>query len=280
VLIYRNWFNIIYLLLTLFPYYLFDLAYGYLRLLLLVEYSEINILILGIVRVLCSLVDNGLLRYCLEVAAYSFGRMLVYLLICIHVLTTVYMKIEDSAGIYESSDFPVDLSTRYITTFYYICTTATTVGYGDVLVNHQWPIAILGRYSYQVFLMLMAVVGNGIFLSMILSTTRSFSEAMRASQEAVQEFEDWMAVYIKNMNKSTQVNRYFKAAFNFFKFNYYFNIGQSANYNQYLERALPEESEEIKKAMTRGAYEKFQKYFEMLSDDVSQQLVLAMQPMM
>jgi hypothetical protein len=172
----------------LFPFYFFSITLGIIRLLMFVEYTDLEYICKGLADLFTLPFPEGIKKHTLKNILFQLTLLSVYMLLVSHMCACVFLVMEREAlpGSSTSSQDPgLD---KYITTLYFLITTSTVVGYGDVTINHKADKLVFLRYGYQVFIMLFSVIINGVFYAIINSLVRDSEEDMRKIKIEVELF--------------------------------------------------------------------------------------------
>jgi Ion transport protein len=151
-----------------------------------VEYTDLEYICLGVVSLLTAPMAEGIKKHTVKYIVLQFFLLTLYLILVSHMCACVFLIMEREAipGDATSSSGAA-IFDRYITTLYFLITTSTSVGYGDVTINHKADRLVFIRYAYQVFLMLFSVVINGVFYTLLNSIISTADQNMRKIREEV-----------------------------------------------------------------------------------------------
>lgn len=97
----------------------------------------------------------------------AFANIFIYLLIVVHITSCFWIRNNYLDGI-------EDFSKALFDSIYYVTTTATTVGYGDFLVNHSETRNVASRYIYQMFTMLNGILFSSIMFGLVNKLMKGF----------------------------------------------------------------------------------------------------------
>ena len=155
-----------------------------------VEYTDLEYICQGVVSLATSLMAEGIKKHTIKYIVLQFFLLTLYLVLVSHMCACVFLILEREAipGDVTSSSGAA-IYDRYITTLYFLITTSTSVGYGDVTINHKANLLVFIRYAYQVFLMLFSVVINGVFYTMLSAIINTADQNMRKIREEVCKYE-------------------------------------------------------------------------------------------
>ena len=111
---------------------------------------------------------DGIHKYVAKEMTSKFILLGVFTLLISHILACIFLATERAAipdgATTKSSESLLD---RYIDTLYFLISTSTSVGYGDITINHKLENLVIFRYSYQIFIMLFSVLSTGAFYTVI-----------------------------------------------------------------------------------------------------------------
>lgn len=269
--------NIFYRLIILFPFYFINMSMGYIRMLMFLEYQDLKLVFEDFVRVSTFWMPVGVKRYTVRQLSTMLVVLSVYLVLMSHMLACVNIILEKSA----LGSTEVNNMNLYISQLYFLITTSTSVGYGDITINHQATRLVIIRYSYQVLLMLFSVMVNGIFYSLIFSSVFAAAQLVERGKYAVEQFDEWLGKYYRHFHiTSNDQNKYYKIAISFFKFSYYFNIGRVVNMENLAEKLPITYSNFIKESVTLGIQSKFASFFSLLTPEAALELIMNLEPLM
>ena len=188
---------------------------------MLAEYEDMIILCRRGVELLTLPIRNGLIRHLVRSVFGTFLLLAIYLLLFSHLTACVFIFTEKIA--LETEISGQDPWTRYISVLYFMVTTSTTVGYGDITIDHKSSKYVFIRYSYQVLLMMMSLLVNSVFYTLINATVNDVCYILDKMQEPIEEFDYFLAVRIKKMNNSNGLNKFYLQNTTNFNFRYNFN---------------------------------------------------------
>ena len=163
----------------MFPFYFFSITLGIIRLLMFVEYTDLEYICKGLANLFTFPFPEGIKKHTLNKIFFKLTLLTVYMLLVSHMCACVFLVMEREAIPGSSSSNQDPGLDKYITTLYFLITTSTVVGYGDVTINHKAEKLVFIRYSYQVFIMLFSVIINGVFYALINFLVRDSEDDMR-----------------------------------------------------------------------------------------------------
>ena len=270
--------NILYRFIILLPLYLISSEYGYIRLVTLVEYNDMQLVIRGFTRLTTFWIKDGLLKYTLNKVIWLLLIITAYLILFSHISACVFLILETMA-LGEASDYlKMDAPTRYTKVLYFLITSQTSVGYGDVTVNHQSDELVVLRYLYQLFLMLVSIMINGVYYTILLVTIKEATEVFYQNKNEIERFEDWLTAIYRRMLPTPAQNPYYLVTMLYYKLSYILNVGQVLNYGNYLSNLWPEAANQVQLSMSSALSNKFPAYFSILSPESGQLIISKMQP--
>ena len=274
----QNKLNIVYRVIILLPAYLFSPEYGYIRLICLVEYKDMELVIRGFSRLSTFWIKDPLLKYTLNKVLWLLLIITVYLILFSHISACVFLILETMALGKASDYLMMDPWSRYVKVLYFLITSQTSVGYGDVTVNHESTQLVILRYLYQLFLMLGSILINGIYYTILLVTIKEATEVFFQSKNEIEKFEDWLTAIYRRMLPSPAQNPYYLVTMLYYKLGYILNVGQVLNYGNYLSLLWPDAANQVQESMSSALQVKFYPYFSLLSEELIKRLLSKMQP--
>jgi hypothetical protein len=164
----------------------------------------------------------------------------------------------------------------YNDAIYFLFTTASTIGYGDLTVNH-WSLSnVAGRYLFATSLMIFALIFFAYVQSLIYALLREFQAVDLKVREKVDEFEDWMAV--RNMTAGVVIHyRYEKNLKEFFDYLLQFDIFSAIGADGYIDLMQYRHKERLYDSATEYVASQFS-FFEELSPKTKQNIILGLTP--
>eukprot|EP00347_Sterkiella_histriomuscorum_P018225 403346317 len=190
-------------------------------------------------------------------------RTLLYFTIYLHFMTCMwilfsysenswiddYMKFQEL----DSNNIQSDYTYMYWTSFYFITTTATTVGFGEICPTHT------SEKAYLIFLEFTAICSFSIITSKILSLkwTQSLTTIIQEKQDAI---ESYLGKIDKNCKRNMS-NYTYDQAQEFIKISYLKGLELQFKKNKYYKILPPNLREKLAQTVL-GDYEiKFQCFF-------------------
>ena len=127
-----------------------------------------------------SKISDGVQKYILKQVSSKFLLLFLYTILFTHILSCILLVIEKSTiheGVTTSANHKGGhLFYHYVNILYYLISTSTSVGYGDITINHKSDKLIIIRYLYQLLIMLFTVTSVGAFYTIINQITKSVDE--------------------------------------------------------------------------------------------------------
>jgi hypothetical protein len=126
------------------------------------------------------LLRESLLKYTLKTLLTQFLVIFIWIILVSHVCTCYWIRLDlDSSGL--SFDL---FYTTYVKNSYYIFTTSSSTGYGDITIDHKATDFVILRYLYQLVLMYFGLVVNSLLYSLINTLSQRTEEVLsRPTQE-------------------------------------------------------------------------------------------------
>jgi CRP-like cAMP-binding protein len=193
---------------------------------------------------------------------------LVTILLLSHFLSCLWLRI----NAFEILDVAKD----YITAAYFIITTASTVGYGDVSVDHKETRSIAGRYIFAILIQIASLIFFAYIQSLISSLLKQFraSKALTASES--QEFEEWMTV--RNQTQGVIIPYNFeKILYEYFFYMNNFDLFSAVNRNGFIDLISIKIKEDILHNATQYIISSFS-FFDGMHDGLAQGLIYLFSP--
>ena len=239
------------------------------------EYEDMIFLCRRAIDILFYPFQHGLTKYIIEHLFSVFLILCIYTLLFSHMSACVFIFTEKQAEYGQSDQSPVD---RYISVLYFMVTTSATVGYGDITIDHKSVNLVFGRYLYQVLLMLLTLVLNSAFYSLINSSVNDAIYMFEKMQEPLEEFDYWQAARIRKMEKSTNVNNFYKQNNTNFNFLYNFGLEIWIWYLDFIEKIPVAWRNIIIENVCSDLRSKFINYFDIQSKELTHEQIFAMKP--
>ena len=123
----------------------------------------------------------------------------------------------------------------YINSFYFIYSTATGLGYGDITINKSDEGDLNGRYCFAIMLMFMALVYFAFVQSMIVNLLKKWEKINNNSLGAFTEMEDWLVIR-NNSGRGAIPWLLERKVFHYFKFLMQWDISSILCENGFLEK--------------------------------------------
>lgn len=275
---FRNKWDILYRIIILAPLYLIDANLGYIRLLMFVEFDDMQFLSNRFVTIILWPLKNGLYKYIFSKVFRTFFMLTLYVMLVSHISACIFILTEQIALQVDTEEGKhID---RYISVLYFIISTSTTVGYGDITIDHKAERLLEFRYSYQILLMLFSLVVNSLFYSLINITVNEAVYILDKPYEPLEEFEYWMTARVRKMKKSQEVNKFYVSASNNFKFSYHYSIADLIQYGEFIHKIKYTFKDTIKEYSARDLKQKFNTFFGLISGEATHKLIFHMRPVM
>ena len=243
---------------------------------MLTEFDDMLFLCRQGIQYLFWFIRKRLLKHLITKVIGTFLILTIYILLFSHVSACIFILSERLAFAKEGSD--LDPYSQYVSAIYFMVTTSTSVGYGDITIDHSTQILIPIRYLYQVFLMLVSLVVNSAFYSFINMTVDEAIYILDKMQEPLEAFDLWLGARMKQMPSSNRVNKFYRLNTTNFNFSYNFDLNMWVNYLKFLDRIPSEWSDIIKFHSTYDLKTKFLQYFEQIPPILDEKIIFAMRP--
>lgn len=210
-----NKLRLVYHLVVLFPFYLFGFDWAMVRLIGLLELGELKDLIRLLLTAVFRIFPYTERYREKKLLAIDLMNAVAVLYIIAHVLACLWIRVNR----FDHRDLP----TTYVNALYFLMTTASTVGYGDLTVDHVSESGTIGRY---LFAMVIIVIGLNYFayLQSVISVI-AFDWRLnfqRHSNLIGKSLQEWMAARNKlsaagiPVSLEVKINRYFTSIQNIF----------------------------------------------------------------
>ena len=239
------------------------------------EYQDMLFLCRNTLDLSLWLLQDGVFKYIVRHVVGNFLILSLYVMLISHMLACIFIFMEKTALGEDESKDPADW---YISVLYFIVTTATTVGFGDITINHVTRRLVFLRYSYQVFLMIFSLFASSSFFSLVTTTVNDAVYIISKMSEPLEDFDVWMKTRLKNMPKTLEVNKFYQLNTTNFKFNYNFNLQSTILFNDFMAQISHEWRSQIKLHTCSDLMSKFKIFLEPLPEDLDHRLLLAMSP--
>lgn len=254
---------------------------AYIRLLMLIECKDLNLIISAMVAFMLSWMRGGALKHSVKSVLTPMLIITAYLMIVCHINACLIQLQEDNLNIQLLNiGSGVDSTYRYISTFYMLITTQTSVGYGDILINHTTDSDVSGRYLYQIMLMLTSIMFNGIYYGLLILLIEQQKAAQNKATEEAENFEAWLSVIFRSLPRDPTLNKLFRLMYNYFKFTCYCSLGKVINSQSYIGQISYKYAQDVQEMTSHGLRDKFGSFFSLLDQKLSIDLVQAMKPLM
>jgi CRP-like cAMP-binding protein len=216
------------------------------------------------------------LKYILRHVVGDFFILMNYFLLISHIIACFFILTEKLAKSEVGLDNdPFDW---YISVLYFMVTTATTVGYGDITIDHQTQRFIFLRYGYQVFLMVFSLFASSCFFSLVQTTVKDAFYILNRMGEPVNEYEMWLNNRIQKMPRIIEVDTFYRLCITNYGFNYNYSVKIWIWFNDFMDKLSDDWRETIKHKACCDLMVKFTSFFEPLPESLDHELVFGMQP--
>ena len=123
---------------------------------------------------------ESLLKYTLKTLLTQFLVIFIWIILVSHVCTCYWIRLDlDNSGLSSGLFY-----TTYVKNSYYIFTTSSSTGYGDITIDHKATDFVILRYLYQLSLMYFGLVVNSLLYSLINTLSERTEEVLsRPTQE-------------------------------------------------------------------------------------------------
>jgi hypothetical protein len=126
--------------------------------------------------------SDGIKKYIYNKTTSVLLLLAMYLCLISHLGACIFMIMEREALADSDSSGGHAPNKSYITVIYFLITSQTSVGYGDVTIDHLSIKLVFVRYFYQIVLMLFSIIFNGIFFSLILTVTADAANLLNSAK--------------------------------------------------------------------------------------------------
>lgn len=165
----------------------------------------------------------------------------------------------------------------YNSAIYFLFTTASTVGYGDITVDHRSSFVVAGRYLFASSLMIFALIFFAYIQSLILSLLGEFQAVDLKVKAKVEEFEDWMTV--RNMTAGVIIlYKYEKNLKEFFDYIHKYDVFSALGSDGFLELMQYQHQQVLHESATEYVASCFS-FFEELSPLIRQKIIMSLVPL-
>jgi hypothetical protein len=159
----------------------------------------------------------------------------------------------------------------YIRSYYFLFATATTIGYGDVTVDHKNPSIVKTRYTIACVLIIFAIVFYAYVQAKILQVKSQFGGLDAVLSDGLNEFEDWMAV--RNMSHGVSISaRYEKNLKDYFVYMLRTDLHSALQIGGYIEQVSHSIREVILERTSSSFISKFS-FFKLLPESLAVKII-------
>ncbi len=159
----------------------------------------------------------------------------------------------------------------YINGLYFLFSTASTIGYGDVTVSHRDRYRVNERYLFASFIILVSLIFFAYIQSLIQSLFHDLTIQTRAKQEYIEELDDWVASLQKPGCKITYHWEYaFKS---FMRIVESKDVNRALSESGYVEQISPAQRERIEESLSQWFTKRFH-FFNALEADAKVKIAL------
>lgn len=268
--------NILYRVIIITPFYFVDPNICYVRIFMFSEYEDMQLFCKSFIKLFFFFLENDLTKYIVVNSITTLLLLTLYLMLfahtcaCIFILTERYALDDDpSKGHYQN---------RYTSVLYFMITTSSTVGNGDITISHAARRLVNIRYIYQIVLMLASLMVNSIFFSVI---NMSVNDAVYVSEqyyETVEDFRAWVFTRLKYAGSLFGMSKYYRRVDAEFTFQYNFGLQKFLNYKGFIDQISTADGHTIKDYTSQNFEDKFKPFFEPLSKELTLKIIHAMKP--
>ncbi len=152
--------------------------------------------------------------------------------------------------------YELDTVDDYIRSYYFLFATATTIGYGDVTVDHKSTSIVKTRYTVACILIIFALVFYAYVQTKILQVRKQFDGLDAVLNDDLDEFEEWMAV--RNMSHGVSISAKFeKNLKDYFVYMLRTDLHRALQIGDYIEKVSHSMREAILERTARSFISKF-----------------------
>ncbi len=126
-------------------------------------------------------VQESLLKYTLKTLLTQFLVIFIWIILVSHVCTCYWIRLDlENSGLRFDSFY-----STYVKNSYYIFTTSSSTGYGDITIDHKSTELVILRYLYQLVLMYFGLVVNSLLYSLINTLSQRTEEVLSKPTQEV-----------------------------------------------------------------------------------------------
>lgn len=165
-----------------------------------------------------------------------------------------------------------DNLTDYVNAIYFLFTTASTIGYGDILVDHKRTDTASGRYLFATFMILMSLIFFAYVQSLINSMRAEWTLVDDRLQGLLEEFVDWMTN--RTMASGGRIPFKFETSLiDFFDYLYTNDIYSTVSMNGFIDLLGEKLKMQLTKITAKGVVDRYV-FLADVDDDIAAEIVL------
>lgn len=165
-----------------------------------------------------------------------------------------------------------DNKTDYINSVYFLFTTASTIGFGDMLVDHARTDTAAGRYLFATFMILMCLIFFAYVQSLINSMRIEWTLVDDRLQGLLEEFVDWMTN--RSMASGGRIPFKFETnLIDFFDYLYTNDIYSTVSMNGFIDLLGEKLKMQLTKITAKGVVDRYV-FLADVDDDIAAEIVL------
>jgi hypothetical protein len=168
------------------PFYWIDVDWCLLKMVCFFEISALFYFFKVIVDWICRLIPYSLSSRIKKVLITKFLNNCLVIYMIAHFVSCCFIRIDQK--------YSGDVDKDYIDSFYFVLSTAATIGYGDVTVQHQKTSRTEYRYLFATLVILFAISFFVHVQSFISRMIESWNYACLQESEIISGIDDWLAV--------------------------------------------------------------------------------------
>ena len=170
-----------------------------------------------------------------------------------------------------------DIYKEYVTSFYFIWTTASTIGYGDESVDLKETRSYNGRVLFAIAIMIASLIFFAYVQSLITNVREQWTLVENKVNEEVQSFEDWMAV--RNQTHGVAISfKFDKKLKDYFDYMHNFDLFSTVNQHGFIDLISEALREEVMLFTSHYVREAFT-FFEGMPEVLAKEIVFRFTPM-
>jgi len=192
-------------------------------------------------------------------SAIKFIKLLLTLILVIHIIACIYISIGDLSSGWLSITIDYDnqadkFSTYYVTSFYMIVTTFTTVGYGE-----YYPLSI----NEMVYIMFAQLLGIAIFSNIVgaITSIKSQKSAMEIINEKKANTESFLDQISEGMQPKGLPEEYYLTSLKYLDAEYNFGTQHIINLKGFYQILKPRIKIWLVNYVLETVYTQFQHFF-------------------